>query len=289
VNPLTWPGEKFIVAYLVLAIILVVVAYILWYRSGQDAKEPKVNDLTADPYLIAYLRGRVNETLRVAIFNLVDRGILVYDGSKLHVTRKGAPELRRALDQAIVKACKDGRKLDRLLADRGLRGVANEYLKPLGAAGLVSRGTDWTRRKAFGLGAAGLLAGVALAKILYAVSHGRGNFGFLFVAGCVAVIWVATVGLKRRTFRGGRMLASLQTLMARLKYDSGRVKPGGATNEALLLVSAYGLYALGNEQFAFVEQMFPRPKSGDSSSGGSGDSSCSSSCGGGGGCGGCGG
>ena len=290
-NPLAWPGEKFIVAYLFLALALVTVGYVLWYRDGKDHRAARVNDLTADPYLIAYLRGRVNETLRVAIFNLVDRGILVHDGSKVHVRRKGAAELRRPLDQAIVKACKDGKKLDKLLADPGLCEVANEYLKPLGAAGLMSEGEGWQLRKRFGLAAGALLAGVAIAKIAYAVSHGRSNVGFLFIVGIVAVVWVAKTAAKRRTYRGGEMLSNLKTLLTRLKDGSDRVKPGGATNEALLLVSVFGLYAVAADQFPMIEQMFPKPKSSDSSSGGSDSScssSCSSSCGGGGGCGGCG-
>ena len=83
------------------------------------------------------------------------------------------------------------------------------------------------------------------------------------------------------------MLRHLQALMERLKLAAQRVAPGGSTNEALLLASTFGLYALPLDRFPFVEALFPRPGPSIEASFDSGDS-CSSGCGGGGGCGGCG-
>jgi hypothetical protein len=46
--------------------------------------------------------------------------------------------------------------------------------------------------------------------------------------------------------------------MKRLKDNSERIKPGGETNEALLLASVFGIYALSSTLFPVVEEMFPR-------------------------------
>jgi hypothetical protein len=77
--------------------------------------------------------------------------------------------------------------------------------------------------------------------------------------------------------------------MQRLRGRAKTLASGGATNEALLLASVFGVSVLAGPAFGFVEQLFPRANQ----RGGSCGSSCgSSSCGGGGcggGCGGCGG
>jgi uncharacterized protein (TIGR04222 family) len=292
-NPITWPGERFIVAYVILALVLVATGYVLWLVGGRGSRTARVTDLTDDPYRIAYLRGGVEETLRVALFNLVDRGILVFEDDKVRLKRGGAAEaLRRPLDREIVNACRVELRVDKLLGKRAVRNAAAAYANDLGTVGLVSHGPEWALRRGFGFAAAGVLAGIAVTKIAYATSHGRTNVGFLVIAAIVATIWVSRTAAKRRTFSGGRMLSNLATLMRRMKDGSGRMKAGGATNEALLLAAVFGLYALPAGAFPMVEAMFPRPRPADSSSssGGSdsGSSSCSSSCGGGGGCGGCG-
>ena len=111
----------------------------------------------------------------------------------------------------------------------------------------------------------------------------------------VATVLALWMTWRRQTFAGVQMLEHARTLMKRLKDNSDRIKPGGETNEALLLASVFGIYALSSTLFPVVEEMFPQPKSSSSSSDGSSDSSScsssscsSSSCGGGGGCGGCG-
>lgn len=290
-NPFTWPGERFIVAYLILAVMVLAACYLVWRRSGQGAKPAKVNDLTADPYRIAYLRNGWLETARVAVVNLVDRGILGFDGTNLHAVRSEAIEsLRRPLDRVIVKICRNPTTLVSVIANDAVRKAAEEYAEGLGAQGLVSDGPEFDLRKKIGWAAVGLLAGVAIGKILYATYKGYGNLGFLVFAAIVATVWAFRIARRRQTYVGKQMLDSVRTLMGRLRDNADRIKPGGATNEALLLAATFGIYALPAAVFPIVHDMFPPPKSSGSSDSDSSDggSSCSSSCGGGGGCGGCG-
>jgi uncharacterized protein (TIGR04222 family) len=290
-NPFTWPDGRFLVAYLLLAGLALAVCYLLWYRTGRGAKEARVNDLTGDPYRIACLRGGADESLRIALFNLADRNLIVYRHGLMQAAR---PEmlatLKRPLDRAIVKRCKEPTPVKKLLRDRALRKAAREYSRDLRAGGLVSDGASLALRRTIGLAAAGLLAGGAIGKIHYALWEGGVHPGYLVFAGTVVVLLTATISWRTRTDRGERMLASLRTLASRLKSGAERLQAGGRTNEALLIAAVFGLQALPLMKFPTVAVMFPQPV--DSGGGGSGGdscgSSCSSSCGGGGGCGGCG-
>jgi uncharacterized membrane protein YgcG len=137
--------------------------------------------------------------------------------------------------------------------------------------------------------AAGLLAGVSVVKIVVAVSRGRTNVELLVLLTAVACFAAYRICRARHTAAGIEVLKSLRGLTGRLSKRSDTVKPGGATNEALLLASVHGLEVLRNGPFPAIDRLFPKPRSsGSDSSGGDSGSSCGSSCGGGGGCGGCG-
>jgi uncharacterized protein (TIGR04222 family) len=291
-NPFTWPGERFLLFYLVLAVVLAIACYMLLRRSGRDGKPVRVNDLTTDPYSIAYLRGGAAEAARVAIFNLVDRGILDFEGKRVHTVKPAGDAtkaLRRPLDRAIVTLARSPVTVTSLAAAGPVRKEAEAYAPALAAQGLVDTAEERRMRRNFALAALGVLVGVAFMKVAYALSRGRSNVAFLIILMVISCIVVLAISMRRRTGRGSEMLASVKTLLNRLHGDTGRLKAGGQTNEALLLAAAFGLAALPTAAFPVVEQMFPRPQGGGDSGGGSDSSSCSSSCGGGGGCGGCGG
>lgn len=290
-NPFAWTGPQFLLFYVLLAAAIVAALVLQHRRSGRDAKPAKVNELTTDPYRIAYLRGGANETARVAIFNLVDRRILRFDEKKVRTIKNdAAAALRRPLDRALVAEARKGVEPKWLASAAPVRAAAEAYAPELAAQGLVASDAERRETRTFVLVALAVLAGVAFVKIAYALSHGRSNVAFLVILMVVSCIVVVSVSMRRRTARGTEMLESVKTLLKRLRGDTGRLKAGGETNEALLLAAAFGLAALPAAAFPVVEEMFPRPQAG-SGDGGSSDSgsSCSSSCGGGGGCGGCGG
>lgn len=291
-NPFAWSGPKFLLFYVVLAAVIVVALIARNRMSGRDGKPVRVNDLTTDPYAVAYLRGGATEAARVAIFNLVDRGILAFNDGKVR-TAKGdaAKSLRRPLDRAIVAQAHDRVEVNRLAHAVPVRKESQAYAPALAAQGLVPNDAERRERRNFVLVALAVLIGVSFTKIAYAFSHGRSNVGFLVlltIVSCVTVIAIS-ISMGRRTGRGSEMLDGVKTLLRRLRDDSGRLKAGGATNEALLLAAAFGLAALPAAAFPVVEEMFPRPQGGGGDSGGSSSDGGSSGCGGGGGCGGCGG
>lgn len=292
-NPFALPGPQFLVFYLALAAAVVAALIALNRRNGREGKSSRVNDLTTDPYRIAYLRGGATETARVAIFNLVDRGILDFDAGRVRTVKPAgdaAQALRRPLDRAIVAQAHNPVTVKLLTGIGPVRKEAEAYAPALAAQGLVTSDAERRGRRNAVLVALAVLVGVSATKVVYALSQGRSNVTFLVILTIVSCVGVIFMSMGRLTGRGSEMLDSVKTLLKRLRDDTGRLKSGGATNEALLLAAAFGLAALPTDAFPVVEEMFPRPQGGGGDSGGSsGDGGGSSGCGGGGGCGGCGG
>jgi len=294
VFPFTLPGPTFLAFYAGLS---AAVLCIFWFyaRSGDGAGEARIGDLTSDPYKIAFLRGAEEETVRLACFNLVDRGILGHVGLTFAVSDKGNAELlRRPLDRAILAKCAQGASFAELVADRGVRVACRAYERELSEAGLLRGGARESAVLKGLYAVLGLLGGLAIARILQALSRGRFNIVLLVVLAFFACAIAFSIYSSRKTFAGAARLRSLQTLMSRLKARATALESGGATNEALMVAAVFGLMALPASAFPFVEQMFPQPRLPDSSPGSYDRNSCGSSggssCGGGGsGCGGCGG
>jgi uncharacterized protein (TIGR04222 family) len=291
-DPFDWTGGRFLLFYLALATLVVMGAWV-WTRFVGAPPRAKLTDLTSDPYRIACLRNGYREAIRVAVFNLVDRGLLGFDGTRLRTLNSEAPDfLQRPLDRAIVAACRSTTKAPRdLLHDDRVRLEARKYAKELSDKGLNASEDESLARRRFLYASLGLLLGVAAVKIALALSRGHGNIVGLIGMAVAASVLLSVVALNPINRAGRSLLRDLQTLTKRLKGRVKELKSGGGTNEALLAVSMYGLAILPLASFPLLEGLYiPKRSSGGdgaSSSCGSG-SSCSSSCGGGGGCGGCG-
>ncbi len=303
--PFTLDGPDFLAFYAALAALAIVVHW-LWHRVDASGGGSSLDSLTADPYRIACLRGGPDEAMRLAVVNLVDRDLLTLaKGSTLRSTLKAEPaQQRRRLDRVILERCQvSPMQPDEILADRGVRSTAVELEAELEQRGLLRSAAQQVAllksRKWLLLG----LAGLALARMAQALLAGRSNILFLAILTALVCLVILKLPTDRLSRSGRRTLDSLESLLKRLRSRADQLRPGGATNEAMLLAAVFGLHALPAAAFLFAHQAFPAPRQdkGSDSGGGSGDSgsSCSSSgtsesggssCGGGGGgCGGCGG
>jgi uncharacterized protein (TIGR04222 family) len=294
--PFNLTGPQFLAFYAAFAVVVIVVHWVLHIRPGAAAPGttgPSLDTLTNDPYLIAGLREGADEAIRVAVVNLVDRGLLSTQGSGLRATgRANAESLRRKLDRVIIQRCKFAPlSAAEIVKDEAVRAAAAEIETHLQSQGLLLNAADLAARTRARYGVLLLLAGVSLLRIVQAVMAGRSNLWFLVFETLIACFIAWKLPHARLTQIGQRALSALHTLLERLKKRAEKLAPGGATNEAILVAAMFGLYALPAAAFPFVEETYPRPKSSDSgsSSSDSGSSSDSSGCGGGGGCGGCGG
>ena len=306
-NPLDLRGPDFLLFYFVLACIVLVALYVA-RSAGEGGHVPRID--TSDPYLFAYLRGGKDETLRVAMVALIDRGALQAHAMRMSAVAK--PDFNRPLpplDRAMLRHFSTERAVKTVLTDPDLARACRDYEVRLIELGLLP-GAECLQRRRMLLGAAlAILVGVAAAKILIAFSRGRTNVGLLLLLALLATLAAWKIASPRLTERGRTLLADVRRLFRRLRQRAFRVRPGGATGEAILLAAVFGLGTLPTAGFAYAGALF-RPDSRGGARGGSfssaGDpawssessssssaSSCSSSsCGGGSsgssGCGGCG-
>ena len=283
-NPFNWAGPSFLVFYTVLGAALVA-AFWVWTRSsGPELVGARMSQLTSDPYKIACLRGGEDEAVRIALFNLVDRGLLQIEGNSIAVLRPDAAGLvTRALDRTIITEAGKTTFLRVLLNNLTVKNEASAYVHELARSGLVASEEQNSTRFKVKLAAIGLLIGVAIAKLVVAVTHGHSNVFFLILFTALACYIMSRVGRSTATRAGVSVLSNLRTITGRLQRNATKLRRGGATNDALLLASVFGLGVLPSRAFPFIRDLTPkqqlRTRRDD-------DDSCGSSCGSGGCCGG---
>jgi uncharacterized protein (TIGR04222 family) len=297
VNPFDLRGPQFLLFYFIFSVV-VIAALVLLRRKLESTSAPKID--LSDPYLIAYLRGGKNEALRVALVSLIDRGLLIYDGTRIERASNAEPDqVRRPLDKALMEKFATPGEASTIFDDITLELACDPYQETLKRDRLLPDESVEQIRLVLTVVAFFILGGVGGIKVFIALERGRTNIIFLIILTVIAIVVAVKIMSPRLTSRGAALLADVQTLYAGLKERATFIRPGGATIEAMMLAAAFGIDTLAGDAFAYTKALFPRPQkaatgsscgsscgsSWDSSSG----SSCGSSCGGGGGCGGCGG
>jgi uncharacterized protein (TIGR04222 family) len=297
VNPFDLRGPEFLLFYGILSAV-VIGALVLFRRASESGGAAKID--LADPYLIACLRGGNVEVIRVALVSLIDRGLLLINGTQISCAENVSPDsVRRDIDRALIKECAKPREVSDILADSQLRRACEQYEEKLKGDRLLPDESVIQRRLLLKLIAILILGAVGAIKIIVAIERGRTNVGFLIMLMLIAIGLVAlVVSFPRLTTAGSNMLADIQNLYSGLKARAASIRPGGATIDAMMLAAAFGVGALEAESFPYTRRLFPAAQSSASdwspwinSSGSSCGGSCGSSCGGGGcggGCGGCG-
>lgn len=290
-NPLDLRGPEFLAFYALTAIVVLGLLYVA-RAAGEGGSAPRID--TADPYLIAYLRGGANEALRIATVALLDRGLLAAGESSGQVTARAKPDaVRRPIERALLEHFADPHLANTIFSHPALRAACDDYERTLTRLGLLPDAERRSARRRL-LGVALLvLVGLSVAKIVVALGRGRSNVGFLIMLTIIVAVIAVKLASPRRTARGGALLADLRRLFTRLRDRAAHITPGGATADAALLAAVFGIAALPVPAFAYVRTLYPRAAgsgSTSSSCGSSGGSSCGGGGGGGGGgCGGCGG
>ncbi len=294
INPFDLRGPEFLLFYLIFSgVVLVLIRLWLrrreWGDPGRD--NTLVRNLAPDPYRIAFLRAGKTEVIRVAVVSLIERGLLIADGSLLRRSRPDAMnQVRRPLDKAILSWVGDGRAAVGLLTDPVAQDEAEAIGIPLYADRLLADAVTAARRLRTFLLTAGVLIGVAGAKIVIALSRGHHNIAFLILLGIASVVIAACVVFRHQTSSGRRILNQLREWFTPLRERGASAAGHGDVGEMLFLCAVFGLDMLPGSMVQTLEQLKLKAKPSDSSSGDGGSgSSCGSggSCGGGG-CGGCG-
>jgi uncharacterized protein (TIGR04222 family) len=313
----TMYGPAFLFVY---ACIILLTLVVCWWRMREADPTANLSPLplrsNPDPYEVAFLRGGTNEVIRLAIFDLIQRGYLkhaeqhkwsgkteqrISQAYKHPDPRHLSPIESKVFDffsspriaTDIFQTDSLSGEVEKLCLDYGLRLDAEQVFCP-----------DEVRSAAWRIGLQGtaVIVGLGGYKLLVALSEGHHNVMFLIVLAVASVFLLVKICKPSRlSARGRDYLSRLQGSFERLKPKAGIVG-GGVPETALpLLVALFGVAALTGTSHAYFSQMFKRSgTSGGGCGGGCGGGGASSGCGGssgcsggggcgGGGCGGCGG
>lgn len=289
-NPFDLRGPEFLVFYLILGVAVnMLLRFLISRKEKQNV--PGHWDST-DPYKIAYLRAGINEALRVALFSLIDRGLLKATDVYVQAEQKAKDLVKRPIEKAIVNLFDKPTDVKSLYLDSTAGRVGEDYQRQLAVEWLIADSDILQSRMPLALCALCLLIGVSATKIYVAIQRGHYNVLFLILLTFLFTLWAGATWRKNRTGAGDEIMARLESRFSALKKHAGRMRPGGMTNDAAFLAAIFGLTALPNDYFPYVKKLFPQASSaiGDTgSSGGCGSSGCGGGGCGGGGCGGCGG
>lgn len=296
-NPFNFTGPEFLLFYTVFA---GAIALILLQLSRAQEPDATPASSFSDPYLIAYLRGGAEESLRVTMISLLDRGLLKRVGGAIAQSKDKAPSVimdaaKRPVEKAVLEACSIAcQSPDAVITRLRFDKTFTEYESNLVRWGLLPNDETKTARLRLLIMAMAVLLGVGAIKVVVGVSRNR-PVTFLILLMIAFAFVLSKIANPRLTAAGKRVLSDLETLFGSLKHRAATLTPGGSTNEMAFLAAVFGIAALSSSVFAHLNLFGPskRKSSGfwDSSS----TSSCGSSCGGGGGggcgggCGGCGG
>ena len=290
-NPLDMRGPDFLAFYAAASIVGLILLYLVSRGLFSPPQLPSgaARRHLRDPYLLAYLRGGVRESLQTIAFSLNKRKLLTFAGSSLIANRSKETFLavRHPLEHALLSQCSLSPSFTELMQNSHLKGAVENHAELLRESGLIADGAELRRRLPAFLWIAGALVGSSAIKLYVALQRGHTNVLFLIILTVVVMIAAYAIFKRQRTNAGDRALADQQTLFARLRNRVKRMAADGATDEAVLVAAAFGLAALPEVAYPFAARLKRQVR--NSSSGSS--SSCGTSCGGGGcggGCGGCG-
>lgn len=304
-------GPSFLGFYAATSALVIVAGFLGFYVSDRSLDlEPIETEVATppDPYRVAYLAGNGNQVIRTLILELVDRGLLVRVGKDNDALQSTAGDISKltAEQRIVYEYCEKPRKPSDLFGSKGptkeLKPYFDRLREQLENDQLLTP-TEWrvTGNLASTL-IIMLLAGLAIYKIVIALSRGKSNLGFLIILSIVSVLAAIFILAPRRVTRRGKAYLENLRLAFRGLEEASDSKPKkqqadlypGLASTVGLTVALFGVAAL-SEEFVDYRTMFAKSGSGGFGSCGT---SCGSSCGGsscgggsgcGGGCGGCGG
>jgi uncharacterized protein (TIGR04222 family) len=285
----------------------IVVAAWVWARwQTRAAREWPPEQLeSATPPLdareLAFLRGEVNEVVRLTVFALVARG-------HLRILNKTFLGLATGVEIGPAEAPSDPQALDPLEAlvyrffqvpkppadifeDKDLLERAAAHCRDaerhVDQAGFLTAGALKRRGIVVAFLGAGVIIVIGLLRCLYSFSNGSDQVGFLIAMGLVgAGVAVALSQVPRLSCQGRAYIESNQGKFEELKERIQRLDQPLDDRALVAAVALFGFSVLEGTAYAKLADGFPQAAStGGCGGSGCGGGGCGSGCGG---CGGCG-
>jgi uncharacterized protein (TIGR04222 family) len=277
-NPFYLRGPEFLLFYAILCAI-VIVTLVLLRRTGEAGKTPKTN--LSDPYLIAYLRGGKNETLRIALLSLIDRNLLTVKDQTVQTAANVTPGMvSLPLEQAILKIFAKADAATSIYSSPTLESACSVYETRLQQNGLLpDEETKAIRRKRLRF-VAMILLGVGFARIFQSLATGHYNLLYLLGMMIVAILIARAYYSPRVTQSGKEFLEDVQTLYAHIRYAKLNPQQGSVSTDTMMLAAAvFGISAITDySTFAYAHTLFPKATQNPGQTSSSCGTSCGSSC-----------
>ena len=128
-NPFDLRGPEFLLFYLFLAIVVIGLLVLTRYFS-EAGDAPKID--LSDPYLIAYLRGGEHGVMWVAMVALIDRGLLVADGTQIERAKNITPDsVRWPIEKVLIEKFAERRDADSIYEGPQFSSACDQLRKTL--------------------------------------------------------------------------------------------------------------------------------------------------------------
>jgi uncharacterized protein (TIGR04222 family) len=237
-NPLAeMYGPHFLLLYFaVITLTLIVCGWAVSRLDTTDERRLPLVPTQPDTLEIAHLRGGENEVLRVAIFDLLQRGLLQVKeeakGGRLKVTVKRIvrtdplPEMTRFLpiERRILDYFATPHTAGEIFqsgAASGMKGLCSGYERALREENLLFGDDRQAQAVRLGWNAAAVITALGAYKLYSALANGHNNVGFLVVMGLIGLCIVPFVCSRRRlTRRGKAYIARLQQAFDQFKRQT---------------------------------------------------------------------
>jgi uncharacterized protein (TIGR04222 family) len=230
-------GPYFLILYGLFVIVLLVAAR-FWITSRDTTGELSPVQIPADPdpYEIAWLRGGVNEVIRVVVFNLLQRGFLERRKKKSAIglvkenkiaMAEPAPTRGKltSLENRVLKhffMARDAASIFKSTFTQKVESACANFEARLERARLLQSREQKSAAISARFAVGTLIVGLAGYKFCMALWKGHTNVGFLVIMAIASLVGLAFITRSRRVSqRGSRYLSELQRAFARLKTQAG--------------------------------------------------------------------
>jgi uncharacterized protein (TIGR04222 family) len=208
-------------------------------------------DCTA-PYELAALRGGTNETMKVVIISLIDRGLLKASGTTVVAEPRAKHMVDQPVEWAVVSYFQLPRTAQECFSDRVVMREGNKYSRKLADEGLRSDLSIFLWRLIPSL--------AALALLMKLPNDSWTQNGAVLVAWAFTVFacWIIVTWFGRLTGAGKEVLQRARLRFNHLKKNAKKIHHGRDTNDTAILAATFGMDALPADHFPYLATLFPK-------------------------------
>jgi len=218
------------------------VAAVIVLRGKKGALGPCSRPPT-DPYQIAYLNGGPEGAIRIALFSLVQAGLLTAVAGRVKVAKPGAAQLcSNDLERTIINMVGEGLAVATVVTDPAIVRGTQSFRAALIGEHLLADNELRASNRTLTLIVGGMVAGFALLGFIIQVARGAEDAGMLLGAlvAVAAVFGGLSAVVPRLTPRGTHALTGLRQRFQ--KTADSKSSQGGP--ESLIIAGLFGFTAL---------------------------------------------